>query len=62
MKPGVTPAELYFARDLYLPVDLLRGNPPVKNIENSKKDFVQKLKEKLDMVHHNVRQRLDFSY
>jgi len=25
---GVTPAELYLGRDLRLPLDLLRGNPP----------------------------------
>lgn len=25
---GVTPAELYFARDLRLPIDLLRDCPP----------------------------------
>jgi len=27
---GATPAELYLARNLRLPIDLLRGNPPSK--------------------------------
>jgi len=26
---GITPAVLYFTQDLRLPIDLLRGNPPV---------------------------------
>lgn len=50
---GVTPAELYFARDLKLPLDLLMENPPEHLEEDycSAEDYVQKLREKLEAIH-----------
>lgn len=54
---GVTPAELYFARDLRLLFDLLRGNPPkveTQTVEN----FMRNLKEKLGKIHSEVRRRM----
>ena len=55
---GATPAELYFARDLRLPLDLLRGSPPIGR-ENSKEECIQNLRERLNLIHHNARQRLN---
>jgi len=46
---GATPAELYFARDLRLPLDLLRGNFP-DGREKSKASCVHNLKEKLNAI------------
>jgi len=48
--------ELYFARDLRLPLDLLRGSPPERG-ENSSEDYVQRLKKKLNDVHNDARRR-----
>lgn len=58
---GVTPAELYFARDLRLPLNLLRENPPVHLEEDSHstKSYVQKLKDKLEAIHLGFRNRLN---
>ncbi|KMQ83063.1 integrase core domain protein [Lasius niger] len=42
---GASPAELYFARDLRLPLDLLRGSPPEREMENSFEDYIQKFKK-----------------
>ncbi|XP_071579863.1 uncharacterized protein [Temnothorax nylanderi] len=55
---GVTPAELYFARDLRLPLDLLLGSPP-RGGSQSVGGFIGNLKEKLDRIHSNVRERMD---
>jgi len=57
---GVTPAELYLGRDLQLPLDLLRGSPPVLHEEELETvdDYVRNLKEKLDRIHFNVREKL----
>ncbi|KMQ92912.1 integrase core domain protein, partial [Lasius niger] len=57
---GVTPAELYFARDLRLPVDLLRGSLPKFEEEESPLvgSFVKKLREKLKDIHSSVRERM----
>ncbi|XP_071580822.1 uncharacterized protein [Temnothorax nylanderi] len=54
----VTPAELYFARDLRLPLDLLLGSPP-RGGSQSVGGFIGNLKEKLDRIHSNVRERMD---
>lgn len=54
---GVTPAELYFARDLRLPIDLLRENPPEPQ-EKNPGNFVRKLKEKIEGIRYFVRKRL----
>ncbi|XP_018313146.1 uncharacterized protein [Mycetomoellerius zeteki] len=56
---GVTPAEMYFAQDLRLPVDLLRGNPPKFEVGNSTNDYLGKIKRKLEEVHDQVRKRID---
>lgn len=56
---GVTPSELYFARDLRLPLDLLRGCPPGYENEDSAENYVSKLKKKLKEIHVGVRQRLE---
>ena len=56
---GASPAELYFARDLRLPLDLLRGAPPINEENGSSEEFIQKLKRKLDSVHDSARQRLN---
>ncbi|XP_071652203.1 uncharacterized protein [Temnothorax longispinosus] len=55
---GVTPAELCFARDLRLPLDLLLGSPP-RGGSQSVEGFIGNLKEKLDKIHSNVRERMD---
>lgn len=44
---GVSPAELYFARDLKLSLDLLRGTPPEERKENS--IDIRKLKKNCKM-------------
>jgi len=41
---GSSPAELYFARDLKLPLDLLRGRPPEEERENSIGSYIRRLK------------------
>jgi len=56
---GATPAELYFARDLRLPLDLLRGSYPDER-EKSRENCVQNLKERLNTIHQNARQHLNF--
>ena len=56
---GLSPAELYFARDLRLPIDLLRGSPPRENNENINEGYAQKLKGKLDEIHCDVRRRMN---
>lgn len=56
---GAFLAELYFARNLRLPLDLLRGSPPERGEEDSSKDYVQKLKKKLNNVHDVARRRLN---
>ena len=55
---GVTPAELYFARELRLPIDLLQGSPRFENGFSSEGNFVENLKEKLEEIHSNVRERM----
>jgi len=53
----VTPAELYFGRDLNLPLDLLRGSPYNENSVDLE-DYVQNLRGKLDKIHQEVRNRM----
>ncbi|KMQ92146.1 integrase core domain protein [Lasius niger] len=55
---SVTPTELCFARDLKLPLDLLLGSPP-KNEFQSVGGFVRNLKEKLERINFDVRERMD---
>lgn len=56
---GVTPAEVYFARNLRLPIDLLRGNPPGEWEENTEKGYINELKRRLDRIHRHVRERME---
>jgi len=56
---GATLAELYFARNLCLPLDLFRGSFP-HGREKSKGSCVQSLKEKLNAIHQNARQHLNY--
>lgn len=56
---GVTPTELYFARELRLPVDLLQGGPSL-NEEGLPlgRNYVENLKEKLEEIHIYARERM----
>jgi len=53
----VTPPELYFGRDLNLPLDLLRGSPNNGNSVDPE-DYVRNLRGKLDKIHQEVRNRI----
>jgi len=55
---GVTPAELYFARDLRLPMDLLRGNPSEQVNLHSSEDYIRDLAKKLEVIHNEVKERI----
>ncbi|KMQ88146.1 integrase core domain protein [Lasius niger] len=57
----MTPAELYFDRDLRLPVDLLRGSPPKLRGKElfSRGHFVRTLREKLEEIHSKVREKMN---
>jgi len=56
----VTPAELYLGRDLRLPLDLLRGNPPKLQDQELQTDeeHIKNLREKIEKVHTYVREKL----
>ncbi|XP_018362821.1 PREDICTED: uncharacterized protein LOC108761002 [Trachymyrmex cornetzi] len=56
---GVSPAELYLAQDLRLPMDLLRGNPPDEERSDSFEGYSGKVKRRLEELHEDVRKRLD---
>jgi len=56
---GVTPAELYLARDLRLPIDLLRGNPPGEKESNTTIDCINRVRKKLEDFHEVVRKRVN---
>lgn len=56
---GVSPVELYFAQDLRLPLDLLRGSPSVLGQKILIENYVKELKEKLKDIHRDTRQRLN---
>ncbi|XP_018310326.1 uncharacterized protein [Mycetomoellerius zeteki] len=55
---GFSPAELYLGQDLRLPMDLLRGSPPVVEKSVSLESYSTRVKRKLDEIHENVRKRL----
>jgi len=40
----VTPVEIYLARDLRLPMDLLRGNPPSEREWDTTIDYVEEIR------------------
>ncbi|GAB1869457.1 RNA-directed DNA polymerase [Camponotus japonicus] len=54
---GMTPAELYFARELRLPIDLLQGTPRLED-RLPPETFVENLREKLEEIHSDVRERM----
>jgi len=56
---GATPSELYFARDLRLSLDLLRGSFPDERKKSE--NCIQNLREKLNTIHQNARQHFKFS-
>ncbi|KMQ86232.1 integrase core domain protein [Lasius niger] len=56
---GASPAELYFARDLKLLLDLLRGSPPIDREDSFSEEYMQKLREKLDIIHKSARRRMN---
>ncbi|XP_020298020.1 uncharacterized protein LOC109862393, partial [Pseudomyrmex gracilis] len=55
---GVTPAELYFGRDLHLPLDLLRGSSP-NYCSGFSEDYIREVESKLEEIHQDVRERLE---
>lgn len=55
---GVTPSEVYFGRNLRLPLDLLRGIHPGEEGHLTTGNFVSNLRKKLDLIQGNVRQTL----
>ena len=58
---GMTPAEFYFAHDLRLLLDLLRGGPSKLQEErsSSEENFVENLQAKLEEIHSCVRERMN---
>lgn len=58
---GVTPTELYFAQDLKLPLDLLRGKPLESSEEGPQavEDYTKHLRLKLDELYSSVRRQVD---
>ncbi|XP_036146013.1 uncharacterized protein LOC118646668 [Monomorium pharaonis] len=55
-----SPAEMYFARDLKLPLDLFRRSPPEFNEDTQfSKDYVGDLRLKLRELHAVVKKRMD---
>lgn len=55
----VTPAKLYFAQDLKLPVDLLRRNPPETIRADSVEGYLEGIRKKLEEIHESARKRMD---
>jgi len=55
---GITPAKFYFARDLRIPIDLLRGNLPGKR-EPDTTNCISRVRKKLEDLHKIVRKRVD---
>jgi len=56
---GVTLAELYFARDLRLPLDLLQEKPPKLKRKDSYRGYVLRLRKKVEEIHNSVREWMD---
>jgi len=57
---GVTPAELYFARDLRLPMDLLHDNPPEQKLSShSFEDYARDLAKRLEVIHCEVKKWME---
>lgn len=58
---GAIPAELYFPRDLRLPLDLCLGSPPRKESQLVR-GFIRNLREKLDEIHSDVREKMNVKF
>lgn len=56
---GVSPAELYFARDLWFPLDLLRKCPFLDEEEGTIDDCISNLREKFGELHLRMRECLE---
>jgi len=56
---GVTPAELYLARNLRLPINFLRGNPPSEKESDTTIDYIRRVRRKLKNLHEVVRKRMN---
>ena len=56
---GLTPAELYFGRDLRMPLDLLRGNPHETEESRSLGRYIEELRQKLEEIGSEARKRVD---
>lgn len=55
---GATPAEMYLGQDLRLPLDLLRGHPPLIVEQEEEGSYVSKLRSRLDLIHQFARRQL----
>jgi len=59
---GVIPTfGLYLARDLRLPMDLLRGNPPGKREPDTAIDCIIRVRKKLEDLHAVVKKQVDIN-
>ena len=58
---GLTPAEIYYGRDLRLPLNLLRGHPPDSQEEEPRtaQCYARELQLKLEEIHSEARKCLD---
>ena len=59
---GAIPAELYYAHDLRLLLDLLRGYPPRSNDCKTEGNYIGKLKKKLNKIHKIARRWLEIKF
>jgi len=55
----ISPVELCLGRELKLPMDLIYGSPPTREVNSSVGDYVSKLKTKLNEIHNEVRNRIN---
>jgi len=55
----MTTAELYFAQDLRLSIDLLRGSPSEAEEIDSLEEYMGKIKRKLGEIHESIRKRIN---
>jgi len=56
---GTFSAELCWGRELKLPMDLIYGSPPTREVNSSVGDYVLRLKTKLNEIHNEVRNRIN---
>ena len=55
---GITPAELYFARELRLPIDLMQESPRFGEERLPPENFVENLKDRLEEIRSCVKERM----